>query len=115
MTEDRPHRAALSRADAASPLLSDVDAGRFGRAEVDAVLHAADHTNRPRLAYPAALTEGEVEVLRLIARGQVNKQVATALGISPKTLGRHVEHVYANAGSPRGRALFAMEHGLLAP
>jgi HD-GYP domain-containing protein (c-di-GMP phosphodiesterase class II) len=119
MTEDRPHRSALSRTAAAAQLLGEVDAGRFGRAEVDAVLHAAGHTHRSRarVTYPAGLTEREIQVLCLIARGEANKQVATALGISPKTVGRHIEHIYAKAGvtTRAGATVFAMEHGLLAP
>jgi DNA-binding NarL/FixJ family response regulator len=64
---------------------------------------------------PAGLTDREVEVLRLIARGRLNKQVAATLGISPKTVGRHVEHIYAKAAvtTRAGATLFAMEHGLL--
>jgi HD-GYP domain-containing protein (c-di-GMP phosphodiesterase class II) len=117
MIEDRPHRSALSQTDAAAQLLGEVDAGRFGRAEVDAVLHAAGHTRGPaRVTYPAGLTEREVQVLRLIARGQATKQVATDLRISPKTVGRHIEHIYAKTGvsTRAGATLFAMEHGLLA-
>jgi len=54
-------------------------------------------------------------VLGLIGRGRSNKQVAAALGISPKTVGRHVEHIYAKAGvtTRAAASLFAMEHGLL--
>jgi DNA-binding NarL/FixJ family response regulator len=56
-----------------------------------------------------------VEVLRLIARGRSNREVAAALVISPKTVGTHVEHIYAKAGvsTRAGAALFAMEHALL--
>ena len=56
-------------------------------------------------------------MLRLIARGQANQQVAATLGISPKTVGRHIEHIYANAGvtTRAGATLFAMENGLLSP
>jgi DNA-binding NarL/FixJ family response regulator len=66
---------------------------------------------------PAGLTEHEVDVLRLIARGHANRQVAATLGISPKTVGHHVEHIYAKAGvtTRAGATLFAMEHGLLSP
>jgi HD-GYP domain-containing protein (c-di-GMP phosphodiesterase class II) len=116
MTEDRPHRAALEPPDAARQLLDDADAGRFARAEVDAVLEAAGQASRPaRVARPAGLTEREVDVLRLVARGCANKQVASALGISAKTVGHHVEHIYAKAGvsTRAGATLFAMEHGLL--
>ena len=118
MTEDRPHRPALTASDAASQLAADVDAGRFGRVEVDAVLAAA---GQPRLqaaaTNPAGLTDREVEVLCLIARGRLNKQVAATLGISAKTVGHHIEHIYAKAGvaTRAGATLFAMERGLLTP
>jgi HD-GYP domain-containing protein (c-di-GMP phosphodiesterase class II) len=118
MTEDRPHRPAMTLGAAASQLRADVDAGRFGRGEVDAVLAAAGQPRLPAsAANPAGLTDREVEVLRLIARGRVNKQVAATLGISIKTVGRHVEHVYTKAGvtTRAGATLFAMEHGLLSP
>jgi HD-GYP domain-containing protein (c-di-GMP phosphodiesterase class II) len=118
MTEDRPHRPALAPEGAAAQLLDDADAGRFGRREVDAVLAAAGQASRPaRLARPAGLTEREVDVLRLIARGRSNREVAAALGISPKTVGHHVEHVYAKAGvtTRAGATLFAMEQDLLSP
>jgi len=81
MCQHRPHRPAHTPADAASLLLDEVDAGRLGRAEVEAVLPAAGQTARPpNVARPASLTEREVDVLRLIARGHSNKQVAAALG-----------------------------------
>ena len=102
-------------ADAASLLLGEVDAGRLGRTEVDAVLAAAGQATRPpQVSRPAGLTEREVDVLRLIARGLANKEVAARLGISPKTVGHHIEHIYAKAGvtTRAGATLFAMEHGL---
>jgi DNA-binding CsgD family transcriptional regulator len=56
-----------------------------------------------------------VEVLRLIARGHSNREVARRLWISAKTVGHHVEHIYATVGvtTRPAAALFAMEHGLL--
>ena len=116
MTEDRPHRPARAPADAASQLRDDVDSGHFARLEVDAVLEAAGQASRPvTVARPAGLTEREVDVLRLIARGQANKQVAATLGISPKTVGHHIEHIYTKAAVTTrvGATLFAMEHNLL--
>ena len=117
MTERRPHRPEATASGAAERLLAEVDARRFRRAEVDAVLVAAGETRAAtRVTNPAGLTDREVEVLRLIARGHANKQVAVVLGISPKTVGRHVEHAYAKAGvrTRAGATLFAMEQGLLA-
>jgi DNA-binding NarL/FixJ family response regulator len=116
MTEIRPHRAALAPPEAARQLLEEVDSGRFAATEVDAVLAAAGEATRPpRVERPAGLTEREVDVLRLIARGRANKEVAAALGISRKTVGHHVEHIYAKAGvsTRAGATLFAMENGLL--
>ena len=85
---------------------------------MDAVLAAAGEARPPAVVTnPAGLTDREVEVLRLIARGRVNKQVAATLGISAKTVGHHVEHIYAKVGvtTRAGATLFAMEHGLLSP
>ena len=54
-------------------------------------------------------------MLRLLARGLSNKQIAARLVIAPKTVGNHVEHIYAKIGSSTraGASLFAMHHGLL--
>jgi HD-GYP domain-containing protein (c-di-GMP phosphodiesterase class II) len=64
---------------------------------------------------PAGLTEREVDVLGLLARGGTNRQIADALGISAKTVGAHVEHIYAKAGvrSRAAATLFAMQHSLV--
>jgi HD-GYP domain-containing protein (c-di-GMP phosphodiesterase class II) len=83
ITEDRPHRPALTPGDAASQLAADLEAGCFGRIEVDAVLAAVGQPRLPVVVTsPVGLTDREVEVLRLIARGRLNKQVAATLGIS---------------------------------
>ena len=90
-------------------------AGRLDGDAVDAVLRAAGHRVRRRREWPAGLTAREVEVLRLLARGLSNKEIAERLVISPKTAGNHVEHIYAKIGaSNRAQAsLFAMKHGLM--
>ena len=63
----------------------------------------------------AGLSEREVEVLRLLARGSTLKQIAARLVISPKTADSHAQHIYAKLGvtTRAGATLFAMEHGLL--
>jgi DNA-binding NarL/FixJ family response regulator len=68
-----------------------------------------------RPGWPPGLTDREVEVLRLIARGRSNREVAAQLFISAKTVGRHVENVYAkiDVSSRAAAAVFAMEHHLL--
>ena len=80
------------------------------------MLAAAGQREAPsQRGWPADLTDREVEVLRLIARGQSNREVAERLVISPKTVGRHVENLYAKIGvsSRAAAAVFAMEEHLL--
>lgn len=64
---------------------------------------------------PAGLTEREVDVLRLLARGGTNRQIAERLGIKVKTVGSHVEHIYSKAGvrSRAAATLFAVQHDLI--
>ena len=115
MTEPRPHRAALSQDRAAAILGDEARAGRLDADAVGAVLEAAGH-KAPRIERPAGLTQREVEVVALLARGLQTKQVAHTLGISVKTADRHVQNSYRKVGvSTRAAvALFAMEHGLTA-
>ena len=115
--EPRPHRPALTRDDAARWARSEVLAGRLDAPAVEAVLEAAGHRVRRRKEWPAGLTTREVEVLRLLARGVPNREIAERLVISRKTAGNHIEHIYLKIGvSNRARAsLFAVKHGLMAP
>jgi HD-GYP domain-containing protein (c-di-GMP phosphodiesterase class II) len=115
LTESRPHRAALTPEAAASQLRSEVTARRLDGDAADAVLRAAGHRVRRRKEWPSGLTSREVEVLRLVARGLSNKEIASTLHVSSKTAGSHVEHIYTKIGaSNRAQAaLFAMRHGLM--
>jgi HD-GYP domain-containing protein (c-di-GMP phosphodiesterase class II) len=114
--EPRPHRDASAAPTAADELLAEAQAGRLDGEAVDAVLRAAGHETTVRSARPAGLTAREIEILRLLARGLLNKEIARRLKITPKTVGNHVQHIYAKIGvSSRAAAgLFATEHGLLA-
>ena len=115
MREPRPHRGALAPEAAAAELRAEIKAGRLDAEAVEAVLAAAGHRVPRRREGPAGLTPREVEVLRLVARGLSNKEIAQRLVISPKTVSNHVEHIYAKIGtSSRAAAgLFAMQHGIL--
>jgi HD-GYP domain-containing protein (c-di-GMP phosphodiesterase class II) len=115
MREPRPHREALSADHASDELRGEVEAGRLDDEAVRAVLAAAGHRVPRRREGPAGLTEREVEILRLAARGLTNKDIAAMLVISPKTVANHIERIYLKIGaSNRAMAsLFAMQHGLL--
>ena len=65
--------------------------------------------------YPARLTDREVEVLRLVASGMTDAQVAEQLFISPHTVNTHVKSIYGKIGvtSRSAATRYAMEHRLV--
>lgn len=66
---------------------------------------------------PDDLTPREADVLRAIASGQTNAEIATELYISEVTVKSHINHLFAKIGS-RSRAeavTYAYDHGLVAP
>lgn len=79
--------------------------------EVDALLVGAD----PPARAPAGLTSREVEVLRLVAAGSSNRQIASALVLSERTVARHLSNIFTKlgVGSRTGAAAFAYENGLV--
>ncbi|WP_202619336.1 helix-turn-helix transcriptional regulator [Ornithinimicrobium cavernae] len=62
----------------------------------------------------AHLTEREVEVLRLVAAGHSNRQIATQLVLSERTVARHLSNIFGKlrVGSRTAAAAYAFEHGL---
>ncbi len=112
------------RAGAIGYLLKDTDAEELHRA----IRGAAE--NRVHLAPEAAarlirevrapespeeLTERETEVLRLLARGKANKQIAASLFVSEKTVKAHVSSILMKLGvqSRTQAALYAVRTGLV--
>jgi HD-GYP domain-containing protein (c-di-GMP phosphodiesterase class II)/DNA-binding CsgD family transcriptional regulator len=115
LTEDRPHRPAKSRSEAAAELERACAEGRMDVPCARAVLEAAgEERSFPRSAWPSGLTDREVDVLTLVAAGLSNKQIAGRLTLSPKTVGSHIEHIYAKieVSTRAGATLFAMDRGL---
>lgn len=114
-TELRPHRPAATAHDAAAALRAEVAAGRLDGQAADAVLSAAGHRASRRRARPGNLTGREIEVLRLLAQGLSNREIADRLFISRKTAGHHVEHIYAKTGTTNRAlaSLYAASHGLI--
>ena len=124
--EARPHRAALPPRSAAADLEAQVRAGRLDADAVHAVLAAAGQRGPARgpggpggpgarAVLPGGLSPREAQVLSLLARGRSTRQIAAELGITPKTAGHHIQHIYAklDVSTRATAALFALEHGLL--
>ncbi len=79
---------------------------------LDALL-LAPSADRPT-ALPAGLTVREAEVLRLLATGLANAEIARHLSISPRTVDAHLTTIYGKLGvTTRGAAIrFALDHDL---
>ncbi|MBI4218782.1 MAG: DUF2791 family P-loop domain-containing protein [Chloroflexi bacterium] len=71
---------------------------------------------RLRARYPGGLTEREVDVLRLIAAGMSNREIAGRLTVSVYTVNRHVANIFGKIGvaNRAEAATYAGKHGLLA-
>jgi HD-GYP domain-containing protein (c-di-GMP phosphodiesterase class II) len=115
LTEPRPHRPIFTADEAVRELAAEASAGRLDQRSVDAVLSAAGATPLRRRAGNIALSEREIEVLRLVAGQMSTKEIARALDISPKTVERHITHIYDTAGvaTRAGAALYATDAGLV--
>jgi DNA-binding CsgD family transcriptional regulator len=118
MLEERSWRSQLSRAAATVQLQEAARAGHLDRRAVDAVLSAAGESvsrGRAGRGWPAGLTDREVEVLRLLARGRSNREIAHQLHVSSATVHTHVINIYGKieVKTRAGATLFALEHDLI--
>jgi NarL family two-component system response regulator LiaR len=68
-----------------------------------------------KVSYPAGLTEREVEVLRLVASGATNQQIAVVLHISVRTVNTHITNILNKIGCENRTAAsaFALQNKLL--
>jgi DNA-binding NarL/FixJ family response regulator len=130
MHDDTEYVLRAVRAGAAGYLLKDDAGPQLPRQAVRAV-HAGDSFFSPVVASRLtdalradpgasedpleALTGRELEVLRLVAGGRSNKQIATELGISRRTVESHRESLMRKLGirTVAGLTRFALEQGLL--
>ncbi|NYJ36892.1 LuxR family transcriptional regulator [Nocardiopsis aegyptia] len=122
---DAPYEAArtgLLLADACARL-HDHDTARMEREAARAILRrlgAAPEAGRTGERWPSSaggdgLTGRELQVLRRVAAGRTNRQIAGDLAISEHTVRRHLQNIYAKLGlgSRSGATAYAYEHGLV--
>ncbi len=103
--------------EAASAIDAFLGEGETGRGAPGAVGMAGTEPegSRPDRGYPEGLTAREVEVLRLLAGGRTNGEIAEELVVSVRTVERHVANIYAKIGA-RGRVnatAYALTRGLI--
>ncbi len=75
----------------------------------------ADHSQLPSSSFPNDLTRREGEVLRLVAQGLTDAQIAELLVISPRTVNAHLRSIYSklNITSRHAATFFAIKQQLL--
>ena len=115
LLEPRAHRPALAPEGAARALADNVRDGKLDGEVVDAMLSIAFGVKARRPRASSGLTEREIEVLRLLAEGHSNKELARRLVISENTARHHLENVYAKleVRSRAGALMRGLERGLL--
>jgi DNA-binding NarL/FixJ family response regulator len=79
------------------------------------VVEIAPSTDAPRAAVHTDLSARELEVLRLVAEGLSDAEIAERLALSPHTVHRHVANIRTELGlaSRAAAAAHAARHGLL--
>jgi ATP/maltotriose-dependent transcriptional regulator MalT len=90
-------------------------AARRAFAEVGAAPAATEVDRLLGRARPAGLTERELEVLKLVAEGRSNPDIARVLVLSHKTVERHLSNIFTKLDVPSrtAAAAYAHEHGLM--
>ena len=80
-----------------------------------AAAHVVQLTKHQATQTPTSLTGREIEVLRLIATGITNSAIAGRLGISERTVDRHVSNIFTklDLSSRAGATAYAYEHKLI--
>jgi DNA-binding NarL/FixJ family response regulator len=96
----------------------ELDAAHAGFSRLGAAPDVAsvEELSRTRLSVPpGGLTNRETEVLALIAAGRSNRQIASALAISERTVARHVSNIFTklDVSSRAAATAFALKRGLI--
>jgi DNA-binding CsgD family transcriptional regulator len=107
-------RALLGLGDPESAMV-ELAAARRGFADIGAVRAEREAASLLSPSRPGGLTEREVEVLRLVASGRTNPEIAAALFLSEKTVARHLSNIFTkvDVSSRTAAAAYAFEHQLV--
>jgi DNA-binding NarL/FixJ family response regulator len=100
--------AAAERLRAAAPLASSLGAAPL----IEAIADLSRRLGLGSSQAPPGLTHRETEVLRLVAAGRSNREIATELFISPKTASVHVSNILAKLGVTTRTEAAARAHSL---
>jgi ATP/maltotriose-dependent transcriptional regulator MalT len=94
---------------------SQLDAARGVLLQLGAAPAVEEIDRLRRRSSPGGLTERELEVLRLVAQGHGNPEIARVLYLSQKTVARHLSNIFVklNVSSRTAAAAYAHEHRLL--
>ncbi|HSI56602.1 MAG TPA: response regulator [Ideonella sp.] len=92
--------------------LHNARATRLAHEAVEA-LRSAEAQAAERLAN-AALTPRETEVLSWLAKGKTNRDIGEILGLSPRTVNKHLEHIFQKLGVETRSAAAALASAQMA-
>jgi DNA-binding NarL/FixJ family response regulator len=100
----------------ADEVIAAIRAAHRGELQLDpAIARRLMTALRPKTSRPEELTARELEVLRLLAEGRANKEIAAALSLSERTARTHVSSILSKLGlnSRTQAALWAVREGLV--
>jgi ATP/maltotriose-dependent transcriptional regulator MalT len=106
----RRRGAAIQKLDAATDILNRLGAGQAWLDLVAADRQRSSAGGAEPVTHPDGLSEREVEVLRLIAAGRSNKQIADELVISLNTVTHHVSNIFDKSGAANRTEAAAYAH-----
>lgn len=90
---------------------------QLNSADIGSLQHTISNENHQTTPKKSLLTRRETEVLKLIARGDLNKEIADKLNISLNTVLTHRKNILSKTGikTASGLTLYSISHGLLSP
>lgn len=90
---------------------------KLSSTDIGSIQHIISNENSRNIPKKSVLTRRETEILKLIAQGNLNKQIADKLNISINTVLTHRKNILSKTGikTTSGLTLYAISNGLLSP